>query len=210
MKRLVKISGMILVIMIAAAGNISAQRGMMGMRGMGRPDTTRLRRMEHMQMRGDSTRGQRGFGQLPWYWGGIMSQPFNGMRRGSGMGLGFGMQPGMMRVKPGMMQGRIGIMQGRPGMMQGRTGMMQGRPGMRRARPGMPNIESIPNLTEKQKQDINSLRQKQQDEMKKFRDDTQVKMEAMRKANREKILNLLNGEQKKYFEEHFPGAIDKK
>jgi Spy/CpxP family protein refolding chaperone len=85
---------------------------------------------------------------------------------------------------------------GRPGM-----GMRQGIHG--RA------VENIPNLTEKQKKDIEGLRQKQQDEMQKFRLEMQGKMKEMRESYRNKVMNLLNDEQKKWFEENTPKPLNK-
>ena len=106
----------------------------------------------------------------------------NGMRRGYLNGPGFGMRPCMM----------------------------PGRPGMRQPHPGMRIIETIPNLTEKQKKDISDLRQKQMEEMKKFREDMSAKMNTMREANKAKIMNLLTDEQKKYLEGNKPAAPEKK
>ncbi len=63
-------------------------------------------------------------------------------------------------------------------------------------------VDMIPNITEKQKKDIGELRKTQQDEMIKLNEDMANKMKDLRKANREKILNLLTPEQKKFFESH--------
>jgi hypothetical protein len=102
-------------------------------------------------------------------------QPMNGMRRGMGMG------PGMNRMGRGM---------GPMGMNQ----MGQGQMGPRRM------IESIPNLTDKQKKEIADLRQNQQNEMKKLREETLLKAKTLRESHRSKVMNLLTDEQKKFVE----------
>jgi hypothetical protein len=61
-------------------------------------------------------------------------------------------------------------------------------------------IESIPNLTDKQKKEIADLRTKNQAEIKKFRDETIAKIKIMREAHRKDLMNLLTDEQKKYLE----------
>jgi len=73
------------------------------------------------------------------------------------------------------------------------------------ARPGMqapPMIERIPNLTEKQKKDLESLRQKQQEEMKKFREENRKKAETMKKTHMDNIRKILTPEQQKWLDEH--------
>jgi hypothetical protein len=118
---------------------------------------------------------------------------------GMGYGMGFRMGPGRMgpgRMGPGMWGGPM-----RPGM--GHPGM-----GMRQEAPGR-NIENIPNLTEKQKNDITELRQKNQQEMQKIRDEMQLKMKEMRESQRTKIMNLLTPEQKKWFEENAPKPLSR-
>jgi hypothetical protein len=91
-----------------------------------------------------------------------------------------------------------------------RQGMMPGRQFMGEPRPGMRIIETIPDLTDKQKKDIADLRVKQQEEMKKFREDMSAKMNTIREANKAKIMNLLTDEQKKYLEGNKPAAPEKK
>lgn len=202
--------------MATATVSLFAQGRMMGMQ-----DTSRMRRMQHMQMRGsfqgsDSLRmnmmrrhgdslfrggmrrgmgfgnmgpgmmphmrGHMGYGQMPGFRGEMGRNRQYGMRRGFGMGPGYGMQRGMGPL----------------------------RQGMRPAIPGLRILESLPGLTDKQKTDIEKLRQTQVAEMKKFREDMQAKMETLRKSNREKVMNLLTPEQKKYLDEHFPAAAEKK
>lgn len=67
-------------------------------------------------------------------------------------------------------------------------------------------LESIPNITEKQKKDITDLQVKQQDEMKKFRDEMSAKMQSMRDSHRKNIMSILTDEQKKFIESKQPKA----
>jgi hypothetical protein len=66
--------------------------------------------------------------------------------------------------------------------------------------PGRMILESIPNVTEKQKKEIKDLMQNQQEEMKKLHDEMSAKMEAIRDSERDKMMNLLTDEQKKFIE----------
>jgi hypothetical protein len=66
--------------------------------------------------------------------------------------------------------------------------------------PGHYMLESIPNVTEKQKKDITDLKLKQQDEMKKFRDEMSSKMQAMRDSHKKSMMSILTEEQKKFIE----------
>lgn len=59
-------------------------------------------------------------------------------------------------------------------------------------------MESIPNVTDKQKKAIADLREKQQAEMKKFREDMSARIKEMRDSHRKEILNILTDEQKKF------------
>ncbi|MGQ9619713.1 MAG: Spy/CpxP family protein refolding chaperone [Bacteroidales bacterium] len=74
-------------------------------------------------------------------------------------------------------------------------------PVMRPVRPQIPYIYRIPDLTEKQKQEIDALREKFRAETDKFREENRKKMEEMRNSHLEKIKNLLTPEQKKWLEE---------
>ena len=81
------------------------------------------------------------------------------------------------------------------------------------ARPCMqapPMIERIPNLTEKQKKELESLRQKQQEEMKKFRDENRKKAEGMKKTHMDNIRKILTPEQQKWLDEHQKPAVGRK
>jgi hypothetical protein len=210
MKNTIRITGILLMLFIAGSLSLSAQRGMRGMR----PDSSemkmmRMKEMPLMMQNPDSLRmGGMRHGMNPgrmnnmgWFMDHGWQMGHMGMDRGMrmmgpGMGRGMGrcpMGPGMGR---GMVPGSMGPGMGRPGM-----GMRQGIHG--RA------VENIPNLTEKQKKDIEGLRQKQQDEMQKFRLEMQGKMKEMRESYRNKVMNLLNDEQKKWFEENTPKPLNK-
>jgi hypothetical protein len=89
------------------------------------------------------------------------------------------------------------------GDMRGMRGMREFQGdhfGMRPPMDGRMRIESIPDLTEKQKSDISALREKQQAEMKKLRDEFTAKMQALRTDQRMKVTDLLTDEQKKQLE----------
>lgn len=45
--------------------------------------------------------------------------------------------------------------------------------------------------------------------MQRFREEMQGKMKEMRESYRNKVMNLLNDEQKKWFEENTPKPLDK-
>ena len=79
-------------------------------------------------------------------------------------------------------------------------------PGFGPRTPGLRRLETIPNLTEKQKKDITDLQQIHRTEMQKLREETAASMKSMREANMKKVMDLLSDEQKKYLEENFPGS----
>ncbi|HOK25211.1 MAG TPA: hypothetical protein P5320_02730 [Bacteroidales bacterium] len=83
-------------------------------------------------------------------------------------------------------------------------------PAMAPERPPMPYIYRIPDLTDKQKKEIESLREKFRDEMNKFREENRRKMDEMRKSHLDKIKNLLTPEQKKWLEERIPQSTESK
>lgn len=71
-------------------------------------------------------------------------------------------------------------------------------------RPGTPQdhfIYRIPDLTDKQKKELDSIRDKFSKEMDKFLEENRKKAEVMRKSHLEKINSLLTPEQKKWLEE---------
>ena len=170
---------------------LNAQRGVRAMRG----DSIVMNRIQKeapemgmMMHRPDSARMRRmmpGMGN-PWMSGHDRFMPPMGNMRRFGPGMGM-MGPGMWRPGMGMM---------RPGMYRPGMGMNQA--------PGMRILNNIPNLTDKQKKDITDIRQKQMEEMQKIRNEMQEKMKAIRQSDRTKIMNLLNDEQKKWFEKNVP------
>ena len=107
---------------------------------------------------------------------------------------------------------RMGMKRGMPGMQM--HGMRQnadsaqmceamkgmGQMHMRQMGPGMMMLESIPNVTGKQKKEIADLRVKQQDEMQKLREESAAKMKTMREIHMENMMNILTDEQKKFLE----------
>jgi len=105
----------------------------------------------------------------------MMKRMKQGMRRGMRHGAGFDMRRGMGQMP------------------------MNGR-GMRPMGPERMIMESVPNVTEKQKKDIADLRLKQQDEMKKMRDEMMAKMKTIRESQRAKMMDLFTPEQKKFIE----------
>ncbi len=116
-----------------------------------------------------------------------------GMRDTTRMGMKKGMQGMQMH---GMRQ--MHNPQMRP--MEGRGMRHADRPGMRQMGPGMMMMESIPNVTEKQKKEIADLRVKQQSEMQKLREESAAKMQTMRETHRKNMMNILTDEQKKFLE----------
>jgi hypothetical protein len=97
----------------------------------------------------------------------------NNMMGGMGHGMGYGMMRGMGQL---------------PVDSIGWTPMGTGRR----------MLESIPNVTENQKKQIEDLIKKQHDEMVKLREEMSAKMKNLRDSHRNDILNILTDEQKKY------------
>jgi|ERR1035437_1700791 len=107
---------------------------------------------------------------------GMMGQGMrNGMMRGMGPRMGFGMIRGMDR------------------MPKDSTGWMPMAPGIR-------ILESIPNVTENQKKQIEDLTKSNMDEIKKLREEMFSKMQGIRDSQRKEVLNVLTDEQKKFLE----------
>jgi hypothetical protein len=160
MKRVVTVSGILLVILLAGSGchNMRHNRGDMR-------DEARLMRM---RMRMDQSFGHN-----------------RGMRYGNMYGMHRGM--GFMRgMHPGM------------GMRNNMSRMSSDSIGWMPLGTGRRILESIPNVTESQKTQIEDLTKKDRDEMKKLREEMSLKMKDMMDAHRKEILNLLTPEQKKY------------
>ncbi len=83
-------------------------------------------------------------------------------------------------------------------MMRGMGRMPMDSTGWMPAGPGRRMLESIPNVTENQKKQIEDLIKKQQDDMIKLREEMSAKMKDLRDSHRKDILNILTDEQKKY------------
>lgn len=66
--------------------------------------------------------------------------------------------------------------------------------------PGRRMLESIPNVTDAQKKQIEDLIMKQQDDMKKLHEEMTAKMKEMMSSHRKDMLNILTAEQKKFLE----------
>jgi len=200
MKRSEKIIGIAFVLLLAGFSTLYAQHGMGGMmsdsvrmnrmkrgfnmnqdrRMSSRPDSLRMRSMRHRfepfgpdRMHPYLSPGP-GFGMRRWMW----SDPWMG-RMWRGYGPGWGQMPGR-----GMWS------------FPGDTASVW------RHRPGMWIFGNIPGLSDKQKKDIEELRLKQQDEMRKYRDEMMANMKSLRESNREKMMNLLTPEQKKWVEDN--------
>lgn len=176
MRRSIKFTGILLMLIMAGNGYLQAQRGMGGMRMM--RDTATL---SGPGMRNDFRQ------QAPPYR--FDRRPMYGWGRGFGpMGWhgpnGY-VRPGMRRIGPGNF-----------------GGMHRFGPAFRPQAPGqgIRSVDNIPDLTDKQKKEIADLRQKQQEEMTKFREEMNTKMKSLRDEHRKKVMDLLTDEQKKFFE----------
>jgi hypothetical protein len=179
MERAVKFTGIMLMLLLANV-TISAQHAMRGTM-----DSTRMNKLHrdmmqknHMAWNRDSLRT-----------GGMrhnMSPDFRhmyGMRRGMGPGMEYGMRGYMFHGRDFDMRMR----------MHHGDQMWRRDIGTERL-----IMESIPNVTDKQKKAIADLREKQQAEMKKFREDMSARIKEMRDSHRKEILNILTDEQKKF------------
>jgi hypothetical protein len=124
--------------------------------------------------------------------GNMMTRGMNPrMRHGMETRMGHGMRYGMMRgTGPGM---GFGMMRGMGRMPLDSIGWIPFGQGRR-------ILESIPNVTEKQKSQIEDLLKKQKDEMKKIREEMAAKIKSMMDSHRKNILNILTDEQKKFIE----------
>lgn len=173
---------MMLVFLLAVTNPLSAQRGMRGMMS----DSLRMSRMgirhdsiNSRFIRPDMPPMMRGpMWNSPGRW--EMNRMWrNPWQRGMGPQW-FG--PFGRRMDPGM-------------------NFRMRRPGAGRYSNG---LENIPNLTDKQKSTLEDLRQQNQAEMKKFREEIGSKMKSLRDDHRQKILEILTPDQRKWFESHNP------
>lgn len=85
------------------------------------------------------------------------------------------------------------------------AGGMRPGPGMNNA-PGRRIMESIPNITQKQKDELEKLNEQHQSEMKKLMEQHQQAVKQAREDHRKKVMNLLTDEQKKWVDEHTPDS----
>ncbi len=193
MKRTIIKAGMSFLIAIAVAGSLNAQPGMGRM--MMQQDTARMRRMEHMRMRGSVPGSDSLRMRMMMRHGGAM----NGGQMWRGMGPGYG--PGM---RGQMGYGRMHNFRGNREF--GRNQMAPWRQDFRKGIPGMRILEMLPDLTDKQRQDILKIRQQEEQEMLKIRQDMQTKVQALRQSQKAKIMSLLTDKQKKFLEDNRPGA----
>lgn len=109
------------------------------------------------------------------------------MMRRMGRDMGFGMMRGM---HPGM---GFGMMGGMGRMPMDSIGWMPMAPEKRL-------LESIPNVTDNQKKQMEDIIKKRNDELKKLREETFSKMQGIVGAHRKEMLNILTDEQKKFIE----------
>ena len=181
MKRIVKLTGMLLMLILACNLSLNAQRGMRGTM-----DSARINRMKM------STDTIRRYSECK------MMHPYGmrGMRPGSGFGQmeRGGRFPDHLRNKSlrhdSFAAGRTGV-----------RGSVKGGRG-----PGEYMLGSIPNVTEKQKKDIADLKLKQQAEMKKLREEMSSKMLSIRDSHKKSMMSILTDEQKKFIESKQPKA----
>lgn len=186
MKNMVKVSMIVAVLAMVTTSAVTGQRGY----GRMMPDSARMEMRQSMRMHRDSLvlpvrpGMNRGF-QRP---GQIMNQGFG--RRNMWAGPGYYSWRGSGQWGPAFRKGfgasRIGRSEGMA--PQGRT------------------LESVPNLTEKQREQIADLRIEQMENMSKLRIENAKKMNALREDHRKKILNILTDEQKKYLNERIEGS----
>jgi hypothetical protein len=173
MKNAVKMTVILLVLIMAGNDGLKAQRGMMW-----EPDSLHaVRYGRGMNMMHGKFHGQPGDSLY--------------MHRMPGWGYQGHMMPGNMRgYFPGQHYGM------RPGMpyeqFRGQE-MGNGFPLWR-------HVESLHNLTDKQKTELQALRKSQGDEMKKFREDNIARLKQIRENNQKKLNSILTDEQKKQLE----------
>jgi len=200
MKRIKVIVTIILVAIFAASSTLNAQRGMRGpMRDslrISRHDSAMMNRMRMNRREFNDRNRMYGMGHLrnyPGWRGFAYSGPMD--RRPGNYWPG----PGRRWVTPmppapfhrGVDSAFINRMS-RP--FAGRGGFI---------------FERIPDLTDSQKAKLEELRDKNQSEMKKFRDETAASIKKMREQHREKMMEVLNPEQKKWLESRIPGTVVK-
>ena len=197
MKNTARISGIFLILLMAGSVNLSAQRGMRGMRNDSlymKHDSLRMR-LENRRMaimNHDSLgRGMRNYHRMPGMEPGMRSHfGFCPCMMAPGMGMHGVWHPSYGTIQRGRGQRMMAYGPGRGEMMQRATGMRI--------------IKNIPDLTAKQKDELTKLKEKQRDEMKKISEKQQEEIKNLRDAHRKKVMNILNDEQKKWMEENAP------
>jgi hypothetical protein len=212
MKNTLKIATM-LIILLLTGSSLSAQRGMYGFRGdtafiNQRHDSIRMHMAQRrMAMNGDS---------LDWRIRRSDRRMHDMIPHNFGRGYGEWRNPNMDRrymraynfqnqrtARDLRMHQRFyGSLReaGRPGMIASGRGMGQ----LRNNTPGRMIMESMPGVTEKQKEELVRLNEKNKEEMKKFREKQQEAFNAMREDHRKKVMNILTDDQKKWLEENAP------
>jgi hypothetical protein len=173
MKRAGTIVGLLLVILIAGSSCHNARRDRREMK-----ESSWMNRMKMSQ----NTRQRHG---MMFMHANMAYGRGDGMMRGSGPGMGRGMI--MMRgMGPGM-----GMRRGMGMMPMDSTGWMPMGEGRR-------ILESIPNVTDNQKKQIEDLTKKDREEIKKLREEMSAKMKNLMDSHRKEVLNILTEEQKKF------------
>ena len=173
MKRAGTIVGLLLVILIAGSSCHNARHD--------RRDLKESSWMNRMRMSQNSMHRR-----------GMMDMHKN-MAYGRGGGMMRGMGPGM-----GLGMGRMGGMGPGMGMWRGMGQMPKDSVGWMPMGAGRRILESIPNVTDNQKKQIEDLTKKDQEEMKKLREEMSAKMKNLMDSHRKEVLSILTEEQKKF------------
>ena len=173
MKRAGIIVGLLLVILIAGSSCHNARHD--------RRDLKESSWMNRMRMSQNSMHRR-----------GMMDMHKN-MAYGRGGGMMRGMGPGM-----GLGMGRMGGMGPGMGMRRGMGQMPMDSVGWMPMGAGRRILESIPNVTDNQKKQIEDLTKKDQEEMKKLREEMSAKMKNLMDSHRKEVLSILTEEQKKF------------
>ncbi len=186
MKRNIKIVGLLLVLMMAGSACHNIRHDRRDMKDTGRMIRIRMGQVFSHNRRMPNMQGMIGNGMRSWMMRGRGVGMNYGMMRGMGPQMGFGMMRGM---------GPMGF-----GMMRGMNRMPMDSTGWQPMGQGRRMLESIPNVTESQKKQIEDLNKKQFDDMKKLREEMYAKMQSLMDSHRKDILNILTDEQKKFIE----------
>ena len=175
MKNIKFYSAILVILLFAGNVNVNAQRGMHRMKpdsATMKCDSACMRMWKHMPMAMNHD-------SLNWH--------------------RYPMGPGMRDHRGMMMHGEgMHRMGPRPDMM---ARDWRG-PGDRMAMDRRMRIEeNIPDLTDKQKEEITKIRQENQVQMQKLREKQQKEMTEARDANKKKVMSILTDEQKKQLED---------